>query len=250
MALRRSVLSGICALLWVGLASGASATTNYGDFFGDSIDFLDVNETSTTDPEPLFDAPIVVGNALLFFPNAFRSEATNGSTDTTSSLLNATIMASTPLATIDEFNITEFGDWNLAGVGTDATGTFVNLSGFLTVLEVLGAPVLPQVIPFSASYSPSQLGLLGTDGPGTTLWSATVNVDVASIVPGVTKLELQLDNDLITSSEAGTTATIQKKVVNGPSIVIEIIPEPTTGLLLAGGLLGLAMRRRGRARNG
>ena len=81
---------------------------------------------------------------------------------------------------------------------------------------------------------------------GTTLWSGSVSVDVASQVPNATKAFLSFDNDLTAFSEVGTTAKIQKKVVSGPAIVITVIPEPGTLVLLGGGLLGLALGARRR----
>ena len=60
---------------------------------------------------------------------------------------------------------------------------------------------------------------------------------------------MELVNDLYAFSEAGTSAQIQKKVVNGPAVMIEVVPEPGTALLVGGGLLIMSLRgrRTGRA---
>lgn len=224
----------------------AQATTNYTDVIGTSVSFTGINETSTTDPEPLFDQPGGIGNQLLFFPATFSASASGAfGYDETSSLLNLTISGNGPLDTIDQVNISEFGDVTLSGVGTSATGTFAAMAGYLTVTETTGGPIAPVIIPILGVFTPSDTLDLITN-PGATLWSATYSVDVTSYVANATVAELQLDNNLFAYSEAGTTATIQKKVVSGPAVIIEVVPEPGTFLMVAGGLLGLAVRSRRR----
>jgi hypothetical protein len=102
----------------------------------------------------------------------------------------------------------------------------------------------------TAAFSPVAIG----DGTfvrptyiGTSLWNGSVVVDVESIVANATKVQLSLDNDLYAYTElAGNVAKIQKKVVDGPSIIIGVIPEPGTILLLGGGLLAMGIRARSR----
>ena len=234
-------------LFLVFVAPAAVATTVHGDFFGTNIDFLGIQETSSYgDPEPAccFGAPIATGNQLLFFPPNFTAEASGaGGSDQTGAQLQGTIMATGALNTIDTIILDEFGDALLTGTGSAATGTFASLSGFVTVLEVLGVPVTPVVIGFIGTFTPSELLALPTDA-GTTLWSANASIDVASVVPNATKVFLSLDNDLSAFSEAGTSAKLQKKVVSGPAIVITVIPEPTTAILFSLGLIGLALQGR------
>lgn len=68
-------------------------------------------------------------------------------------------------------------------------------------------------------------------------------MDIASVVANATRIHLALDNDLFAGSEAGTSAKIQKKVVDGPSIIISV-PEPSALTLLALGCLALGLRAR------
>ena len=164
-------------------------------------------------------------------------------------------------AKIDQIYSSEFGDATLIGPdGTGGTGVFAGMSGFVTVLEVNGVAVAPTVISFNAggvnppgvtgAFTPGALGSAGLERsafPGTTIWNGKVVIDVAAIVANVTKVQLSFDNDLYAYSElAGNSAKIQKKVVDGPAIIIGVIPEPGTFALLGGGLLALAIRARSR----
>ena len=233
-------------MVWAGTAG---ALTFYTDVIGTDVSFTSIQEASSFgDPEPLFGQPLGSGNQLLFFPLTFSASAAGGGFDQTGSQLQLMITANGPLDVIDTVKITEFGDATLSGVGTAATGTFASMSGFLQVTEVLGLPIAPVVIGFLGTFTPSDLLALPGDA-GTTIWTGSTSIDVAAIVPNATKATLSFDNDLSAFTEVGTTATIQKKVVSGPAIIIEVIPEPATGGLLLGGLLALAASRGRRAKH-
>mgnify|MGYP006908244666 CR=1 FL=1 len=243
------MLGGLAVLV---AAASASATATSSDYTGTNFDFTGIQETSTFgDPEPLFGAPTGSGNQLLFFPTNFTASAGGGSFDQTGAQLQLMVQALGPLDTIEAFSLTEAGDTSLFGSGTGATGTFIGLGGTITVLEDIGG-VLPvaQIITFDDSdvvYSPSNVFTLPSD-PGTTGWTASLYVDIAAIVPNATKIQIGFDNNLSAFSEVGTAASIQKKAVSGPTIVLEVIPEPGTFLLVATGLIALAIpARRNRA---
>jgi len=254
-------------VLFASLVAGQSAlaTTSYPNYLGTSVSFTTIQETSSFgDPEPAccFNAPTGVGDSLLFFPTAFLAQASGaGGFDSTGAQLQTLITATGFGATIDQIYISDFGDATLIGpAGAGGTGATVSMSGFVTVLEVSGVPITPIAIGFvGAGVNPP--GVTGVFTPlavgdgtyarpafvGTTIWNGKVVIDVASIVANATKVQLSFDDDLYAYSElSGNSAKIQKKVVDGPGVIIGVVPEPGTFALLGGGLLALAIRARNR----
>lgn len=205
----------------------------------------------------LYGPPTLSGNSLLFTPANFLAQATGAAGyDTTGAQFQVVIESVLSTAVIDAVKISEIGDTTLGIVGTGATGTLASMGGVLTITHTTaGALPVPISICFpgpaggpcaaasGVTYTPAQFFVLPTN-LGTTSWSATTYIDVKSIVPNATRAILSLDNDLSAFSEAGTTAKIQKKVVNGPSVIIDVIPEPGTFALVCGGLLVMSVRAR------
>ena len=227
----------------------------YGNFLGTDVDFLGVTDTTTSagDPDRMFGGvigPVTSGNQLLFFPTDFSASAQGPSpgADLTSALLNLTIASSNPAFFINELLVTEFGNVDLSGLGTASAS--VSLGGQLTVTEVNFAP-MTLVIPFSATFSPNANGAFSLPGDvGSQLWNGSFLIDVAAelvkngLAPFATRAVLQLDDNLDATSEAGTTALIQKDVVSGPVITIAVIPEPGTLALVGLGLASIGIARR------
>jgi hypothetical protein len=84
-------------------------------------------------------------------------------------------------------------------------------------------------------------------------WSGLLNLNLSNVLQSrgitghATQVSLSMDNTLSTSSEANTQAFIAKKAA-GLSVTPEIIPEPSTVILVGMGLMGLlAGSRRKRA---
>jgi len=231
-------------------ASQASALTAYPDYVGPNVTYTNVQESTTSgDPEPLWGAPVGSGNQLLFFPPSFIASASGaGGFDHTGSQFQTRVTGNTPLDTITAVNITEFGDAQIFGAGgTAATGTYAAMVGYVTILADTNGPIAPIVIGFNAN---AELGFTPSDTLdfvndfGVTLWSATTTIDLTGY--DATEIQISLDNDLYAYSEAGTNASIQKKVVDGPGVIISVVPEPGTALLVASGLVILGVRGRRR----
>lgn len=260
-----AVALALALCLTLGLASAASAApTNhyYGTQNGTNFDFVNTNETVQTaddDPNPLFEAPIVVGDELIFSPSSFDASSTNNSgIDTTHSTLNTTITSTNVSAFIESIDIEEAGDIILTafppGGGTAATGVFATMSGTVTILAALNASVIGEIVTFGgagadfdSTFTPgpsTNFLYVSLPGAGAVSWTATVTIDLEALFPGagITQAELQLNNFLQANSEANMSSLIQKKTVDGPKITV--VPEPGTAALLLCGLLGLSLRAR------
>jgi hypothetical protein len=241
------------AVCWAG---SAGATAIHGSFVGTNYTFGTpgasgqlVQETSNAgDPEPLFGAPVVSGNSLLFSPPAFTAQASGafGFADT-GSQLQFELIGNTLSDYIDVVTITEFGDAVFVGpLATAATSGFINMTMFVTVLEVNGVAIsaITDSVVGTFTVGPS---LNAVANPGSTNWQGTTSIDVDaflaahSIVGSATKVRVALDNDLYAFSEAGSVAKIQKKTANG---VVVSVPEPSALALLALGCLSLGLRAR------
>ena len=232
-----------------------AATINYGNFNVPpaGIMFLQVTESSVTDPVPLFGPPSPFVTGLDFDPITFASSATGGAADITDGQLNFTIMGlSNPngYVGITGINLSEAGDYTLAGAGGPPTSVFAGAIIRATITEVNGVPVAPiNVPPVNASFSDSL--------PGAVIvapWSIGLfqNID-AALGQGqlATKVEVVINNTLVSTSEPNpsTVAFIAKKefmISLIPETVGDpFIPEPSTLVLLAVAGSGLlAVRRR------
>ena len=246
-------------VLGVGFAASASAVPTdhlYGDLFGTNYSFTSVKETVQTaddDPNPLFEAPALAGDSLIFTPSSFDAAAVNNAFDSTHSTFNATI-TSTSTASIDIILIEEGGDYSMFGPGSDGTFVSASMGGTLQILNSTNAGDIGQIITwggtgsdfeavFTPGLAPDGTSLFETNPPnGSFAWTASVAIDIASLFPGATQVELQFNNQLQAFAAAGASASIQKKAIDGPKITV--IPEPGTAALLALGLSGLAIRSR------
>ena len=250
------LLVGFTLLALSVAAPAALATVVHGNYSGTTIDFLGVQETvNSSDPEPaggLFEAPLLVGDSLFFFPSNFTADSANGDGGEGAGAIDQTnvqlqMQLSATSGTIDVVNLTEFGDVSLSDFtgddsGTAATGAFVQLSGALTVLNAANPLDIGTIIPFVAVFDQDFFGLQGDVGAST--FTGSASIDVASSVPGVTLAMLSIDNILTASSEADTSAFIQKKVTGA---LVVSVPEPTSLALIGLGLAGAVLV--GRRRN-
>lgn len=231
---------GLGALISV--PSANATPINYGDFSGTTVMYLDVTESSATDPTPLYGAPYVTGNSLNFDPVSFNFFSTGGSVvDITDGTLSLGIKALSG-ESIPIVQIFEAGDYTLTGLVNNAfAGVAANY--FINIFEVDGASINVISVPASMIFTPSDGDyLLSVDGEGTGIpWTGSLSIDVNQLLidenvafsTGATRITIVGDNTLTTISQEGTSAFIAKKDTGG---VVITVPEPSTFVLL---LLGV-----------
>lgn len=259
----RSRLLSLIAVVAFGFGQSAAATTVHPTYTGPQVDFTLIQETTQTpafgpaDVEPLFGAPTGVGNSLQFFPTVFSAVGGAGTLDDTHSLLQVQMESVNPLTdTLEIINITEFGDALISGVGgTAATAIFLRMSGTITFTETT-AGVINETFNWYGTFNvgmPAGSGAVFFDYTtnfGNTNWTGTASIDTAALLAtkgifdGATKATLTYNDQIQAYSQATTSATVNKKAATGPGVIIEVIPEPATGLLLAGGMIALGIRSR------
>jgi len=241
---------GLGVLLAVGgLGQLASAATiSYGNFgpVAPGITFVDVKESSGTDALPLFGSPDPFATGLDFDPTSFVSTASGGAQDVTDGQLNFIVRSANQVA-ITNLGIFESGDYTLAGVGTAATQAIAGVIMSVNVTQIngvnLGSPV--ALGSANASLTRNLAANAGIVQP----WSLSLDFDVDAalasegLAGNATRLEVAIDNQLLTFSEAGSLAFIAKK-----DFRVDIdteVPEPATAVMLLGSclVLGAAVRR-------
>ena len=242
MRLARFAAFVLAAMTLFSLTAHAAPIT-YGAF-GPNVNgviFLAVTEDSPTDPPPLYGPPELNPIGLDFDPISYISSTSNGGSDTTNGQLNFTITRSQG---IDQVSIREGGDYSL--IGNPATAS-VNAILRATITEINTVPVAPIVLaPISNSGSfsapPNQFAP----------WDLGLFLNIKALLgpnQSATRVDIQVNNVLGSTSQAGSAAFIAKKefqfAVN--TDISQILPEP--GSFAVGGiaLLGLIGRRRAHA---
>lgn len=247
------------ALLAGASSSSLAAPVQYGDFVGSSAMYLDVTESSGTDPVPpgRFGPPSVSGDDLDFDPTEFVASATDDLSDVTNVQLNFDVMAKEANGVVagglTSILLSESGDFSLLGSGTELTSVAAGVSMDVDILEVDGSPITPISVFASSSINRD----LATDGPVVLApWNNGLLVEFAPVLSangvdfefGVTKAEIVIDDQLIAISEPDSVAFIAKKDFTlEPDVFLNpaFVPEPATALLLLTAL-GLAARCRPR----
>jgi len=236
MHIKKLRLLLLLAVMTLTASSSARANSvSYGDFFGTDVAFLNVREGSATDPVPLYGEPLVVNNRLLFNPLTFTSFANDGDADVTSGTLSVMIEAG-EASFLEVIRIVETGDFTMLGNGTDATSATINGLAVATDID----PGIGDTLTAPLTVTPDAPYYLPADGDFGE-FEAVTEIDLSGL--GIRKVMLNLNNNLQTTSEEGTSSFIQKKTVE-----IEVedipIPEPTTAMLLAVAAVGIVRRRR------
>ena len=225
------ILGALCALAALAAPiSAIAATISYGNFgpVPPGVSFIDVRESSGTDPLPLYGAPDLFSVGLDFDPASFLATANGGTQDLTDGQLNLTL-SSDPSVGITSINLSEAGDYTLAGAGTAATRALAGAILRATVTQIDGVDVAPlSLVPVNASIQFDLAANPGVLQP----WSLGLLLDVAAALsPGqrATRVELVIDDQLLAFSELGSAAFIAKKDFR---LEIGTVPEPSIVLLL------------------
>jgi hypothetical protein len=228
-----------CCVVFGASAASHAASITYGNFGPNAsgLTFLGVTESSATDPVPLFGPPSLTLSGLDFNPTSFVSAASGGSLDITDGQLNFSIHGSNPIQSIA---ITEAGDYSLTGVGTAQTTALAGAILRITVTEINGVAVAPIALaPTNASVGFNLVANPGIVQP----WSLGITSNLSfQQFPGaanVTGVDVVIDNQLNTISQAASLAFIAKKDF---TVVVTSTPEPAS--LAAGALLTVILRRR------
>jgi hypothetical protein len=258
----RSSVRVACLILVAALLAGTCSTVsfaspiNLGDFMGNTVTYVNVQEDSNSgDPPGMFGPASVSGDSLDFNPVGFSAHTSGLAVDQTDGQLSFMVVAK-PQSVINNFNITEFGDTTLAGIGNDHTFTAVTTSVFIDIVGINGVGVNAIKLQKQLTFTPSNGDFgLATDGGGGplfhTLWTGTLGVDLnqelalANMLGKVTKINVNLDNTLMAISQVGTSALIAKKDFTGVIITVNS-PEPASCVLALMALIGsvLLVRRR------
>jgi hypothetical protein len=225
-----------CGVLLLSILVLASAkptlgnSISYGNFPGPNLgdpDFLQVLESSITDPAPLYGPPALLGGGLAFFPSSFLSSAATGGADTTSGTLRMRIRADAGFF-LQVITIVESGGYQFAGNGTQATSATIN--GLLTVTDI--SPGTHITLTNALTVLPQPV--YKQPGNMTGNFTAMSHVDLTGL--GISEVVLNFNDNLQTTSQIGTTAFIEKKQIH------IYTPEPTTLGLLLTGVFALSVR--------
>ncbi len=247
---RSVILAGKYALsvaLGLFTASSQAASVNYGNFgpVAPGVSFLQVTESSITDPLPFYGAPAVSVTGLDFAPLGFAAATSAGGADLSDGQLNFTIVGG-GLVGISGINLFESGEYTLTGLGGAGTAAFAGATLRVSVTEINNAAIAPiNLLPVNASVSFSLPGNAGTAQP----WSLGMFVDVDAQLAALgyagdlaTRLDVVIDNTLVAMSQPGNESYIAKK-----DFGILIVPEPSSMALAGLALGGFFLARRKRA---
>ncbi len=209
------------------LSANAQAATDYGDFLGTSVDFLDVSESSSTDAGPLFGTPSAFGDSMMFLPGGFRSISANGSSDSTHGELTLTLRSHADLV-LDTITVSHLGDYMLSGAGTPGVSQSVQVL-------VTGSD-LPIAV---GAFDANAFELPGDAGFGFIMEDLVLDLSAFA----VSEVTLKFTNLLDSYSGSGNTSLIQTKLVQiGATTTAAPVPEPGAMLLFGAGILLVGRR--------
>lgn len=244
----------LTSLVCVSAQASLLYSANYGDFIGDTVNYINVTESSETDANALYNAPSISSDTITFNPDFTSYSSGAAGSDTTDGKLSFVINSHSGNF-INKLKFSEAGDVSLTGFSNDAYAD-VSANFIVTVSAVDGNPINPVTGTTSMTFSPSadgsfQLSNLG--GPGyNSGWTGSMEIDLDGLltsfgvpfINGATQVDVKLDNTLTTLSQEGTEAFIAKKDFKGFSVTSEVIPEPASAVMLIATTSGLVFVRR------
>ena len=248
-ALRWSLrLLGSAILLLLGLTSAAVAVPiDHGNFAGDSVGFGAVTESG-------FGTPAVRADRLEFFPSVFGASGVGGAGESNLATLSLAVDAASGFG-IRSIGFSERGSYNLQGIGTAATLARVTgmVSGEIIALD--SGPLLSP-IQFSGDFDITSVSGAGgdfnlVDHLGlAVIWSGALEIDIEALVQAAgfaapaTIVNVHLDNLFSIQSETGSISMIARneffiQVGTAEASPPGVIPEPSSWILMAAGILAL-----------
>jgi hypothetical protein len=231
---------------------------------GAQVIYPSVSESSETSTLPLYGAPTVSGNSLVFSNLSFAASSINGSPslDFVDGQINFTLQAD-PGSFLQMLTLSEFGDYNVSTTPANpAAVDFVEAYQnpvLITVLAIDGVPVAPMEN--SSDIMSITDGGVFTNPPSSTPvsitagWSGTVTADLMALFDSdqITEIAVSFDNELAAQSQPGGIADIAKKgfeVTPGEMSGGPGVPEPSVASLALVALgMGLKRRRNRQAAN-
>lgn len=231
--LSRTLRNLVLPLVTLALLAGSAGATSfsYGDVAGTTVDFLNIEE-STSGADALFEAPVGAGDGLLFFPTQFA--AVSGAQASASSTLTMNIRAQSGLF-LESITLEAVGDYAIIGVAQ------ASVTASLDVTDV--TPGTNGIFSTSAVVAPATPYTAGSGQ-----YSGSTTVNLAGL--GISEVKISYVNTLTAAAQGGS-AFIQNKVFNGPQISAKAgpaVPEPSAALVFAVGALIVGTRARRAAR--
>jgi hypothetical protein len=254
----RSVAAAIVAVLSGFALSARGAIITYAPpaLIGAQVTYPSVSESSNTNTLPLYGAPTVSGNNLVFSNLNFAAVSTNGSPalDFVDGQINFTLQ-SDPGSFLQMLDLSEFGDYNVSTTPANpAAMNFVQAYEnpvLITILAINGVPVTP-VNNSSTIMSITNGGTFQNPPSSTPIsvsgsWTGTADANLASIFNSnqITEIAVSFDNQLAAESQTGGIADIAKK---GFDIIPTTtgnpgVPEPSVASLMLFAI-GVGLKRR------
>jgi hypothetical protein len=230
--------------------AGTAMAASYGDFMDPTgtVSYLNVQDVNG-----LFGAPSVSLNSLDFTPINYEARCSQCPTGATTTDILTLDIQSINGQQISEVALSEGLDYSL--LSFDAAGfasALVTASIFIDVLEINGASVNGINASSTITFAPPNVSVFGV-GILSGIMTGTQSIDIQQVILGAgafgeaTRVRVSLDNTLqVFHDGSGGEARIRKRDTDFVSLTINgglPTPEPTTAVLLLGGLAGLAAQR-------